>query len=56
MLKKIPFKNDFEDIDGLLKTSKIEFPKIVYVSNPNNPMGTLNKKVEMKKFISEVPK
>ena len=55
-LKKIPFKNDFENLDSLLKISKIEFPKIVYVSNPNNPMGTLNKKVEMKKFITEVPK
>merc|ERR1711991_413777 len=33
------FKNDFEDIDSLLKISKIEIPKIIYVSNPNNPMG-----------------
>ncbi len=56
LLKKIPFKKDFEDLDSLLKVSKKEFPKILYVSNPNNPMGTLNKKVVMKKFVSEVPK
>ena len=28
----------------------------MYVSNPNNPMGTFNKKAEMKKFITEVPR
>ena len=56
ILKKIPFKNDFENLDSLLKICKIEFPKIVYVSNPNNPMGTFNKKAEMKKFITEVPR
>tara|TARA_Y100001934_G_C12361475_1_gene781005 strand:- start:596 stop:1714 length:1119 start_codon:yes stop_codon:yes gene_type:complete len=56
LLKKVPFKNDLEDLDSLLKISKTELPKVLYVSNPNNPMGTFNEKIAMKKFVSEVPK
>ena len=56
LLNKIPFKKDYEDLYSLVKISKDVLPKIIYVSNPNNPMGTLNDKVVIQKLISEVPK
>ena len=55
LLKKIPFKEDFEDLASLSSFSKKLRPKIVYVSNPNNPMGTFNNKTEIQAFINEVP-
>ena len=39
-LIKVPFKNDHEDLDGLLAAAIASDARIVYVSNPNNPMGT----------------
>ena len=54
-MKKIPFKEDFEDLASLSSFSKKLRPKIVYVSNPNNPMGTFNNKTKIQTFINEVP-
>lgn len=40
ILSKVPFKNDREDLDGLLGEATARGARILYVSNPNNPMGT----------------
>ena len=55
-LKKIPFKNDFENLDSLLKNLQNWVSKNCLCFKSNNPMGTFNKKAEMKKFITEVPR
>lgn len=36
----VPFRDDKEDLDGLLAAVKGEKARIVYLSNPDNPMGT----------------
>ncbi len=39
-LHKVPFKNDHEDIDALLdKAAEID-AKLIYLANPDNPMGS----------------
>jgi histidinol-phosphate aminotransferase len=39
-LVKVPFRGDREDLPRLLDTAVRERARILYVSNPNNPMGT----------------
>lgn len=39
-LTKVPFRDDKEDLDALLATARAGGARVLYVSNPNNPMGT----------------
>lgn len=39
-LVKVPMRDDREDLSALLDTAKRERAKLLYVSNPNNPMGS----------------
>ena len=55
-LHKVPFKNDKEDLDKLLFKVKQTSAKLLYVSNPNNPMGTINTKTSIENLISNLPK
>ena len=41
-LHKVPFKDDTEDLDNLLNKVIETKAKMLYISNPNNPMGTIN--------------
>ena len=54
-LHKIPFKNDTEDLENLLKKVKETSAKILYVSNPNNPMGTINKPLDIETLVKNLP-
>jgi histidinol-phosphate aminotransferase len=56
VLHKVPFKNDTEDLEKLLSKAKETSAKIIYVSNPNNPMGTINSTFSIKKLIDNLPK
>ena len=51
ILKKCKFKNDFENLDELLEKANSCKAKIMYVSNPNNPMGTLNSALSIQNTI-----
>ena len=55
-LQKVPFKNDREDLSQLLLKVKETSAKILYVSNPNNPMGTTNTKTSIEDLIRNLPK
>ena len=55
-LHKVPFSNDTEDLENLLKKVKETSAKILYVSNPNNPMGTINKPSNIESLIRNLPK
>ncbi len=54
-LHKVPFKNDTEDLENLLIKVKETSAKILYVSNPNNPMGTINKPSDIQTLIQNLP-
>ena len=55
-LHKVPFKDDTEDLENLLIKVKETSAKILYVSNPNNPMGTINKPSNIEILIQNLPK
>lgn len=55
-LHKVQFKDDTENLKKLLSKAKETSAKILYVSNPNNPMGTLNSVSFIKNLIKNLPK
>lgn len=55
-LHSVPYKNDFEDLDSLLaKVVEAEAP-LVYLSNPDNPMGTCWPAEKITAFVNKLPK
>lgn len=40
VLHKVPFKDDHEDLDALITRAAEVDAKLLYLSNPDNPMGT----------------
>ncbi|SEO92559.1 histidinol-phosphate aminotransferase [Salinihabitans flavidus] len=40
VLHKLPYRDDAEDLDGLMEEAARLRPKLVYLSNPDNPMGS----------------
>lgn len=54
-LVKVPFRNDHEDLDALLATAIREKARVLYISNPNNPMGSWWPAAELQKLIAALP-
>jgi histidinol-phosphate aminotransferase len=54
-LVTVPFENDRESLDGLLAAVKRENAPLVYLSNPDNPMGTWWETPDLVRFIEALP-
>lgn len=54
-LVTVPYRNDREDIDALAAAAIREKAKIVYFSNPDNPMGTWWSADDIEGFIDALP-
>ncbi|MBT1155258.1 pyridoxal phosphate-dependent aminotransferase [Aminobacter anthyllidis] len=54
-LVPVPFRNDKEDLQGLLDAVKRENAPIVYLSNPDNPMGSWWEADEILRFVEALP-
>ena len=54
-LVKVPFRDDKEDLQAVLETGKREGAKILYVSNPNNPMGSWWSAAEIEALMAALP-
>jgi histidinol-phosphate aminotransferase len=54
-LVKVPYRQDREDLDGLLEAARHHRPAALFVSNPNSPMGTWWTAPEIERFISALP-
>lgn len=53
-LNLIPLENYAYNLDGILKRIH-EDTRIIYISNPNNPTGSMIKKDEFEAFMAKVP-
>ena len=51
----VPYANDRESVDELLQKTREVKPALVYLANPDNPMGTWNKGRDIENFISQIP-
>lgn len=54
-LVKVPFRDDREDLAGLLDAARRERAGILYVSNPNNPMGSWWGADDISRLIAGLP-
>lgn len=54
-LVKVPMAHDCEDLAALLETARTEKASILYVSNPNNPMGSWWPAEDVAQLIAELP-
>lgn len=54
-LVKIPYKDDREDLVGLLNKAKEVDAKLVYFANPDNPMGTWTSAKEIENALEYIP-
>lgn len=55
LLVTVPYVNDHESLDALLEATLREKPKIVYLSNPDNPMGTWWGADDVMRFAESLP-
>ena len=51
----VPYRNDAEDPDALLDLARKEQPALIYIANPDNPMGTWHKAEVIQDMINGVP-
>jgi histidinol-phosphate aminotransferase len=56
VLHKVAYKGDFEDPDALIAKARDVNAKLVYLSNPNNPMGSVHSAKTVQAMINAVPK
>jgi histidinol-phosphate aminotransferase len=54
-LVTVPYESDRESLDGLLAAVKRENARMVYLSNPDNPMGTWWEAHEINRFVEALP-
>ena len=54
-LVTVPYTSDHEDLDGLLAAVKREDAPLVYLANPDNPMGSWWKAEEISRFVAALP-
>jgi histidinol-phosphate aminotransferase len=54
-VEAVPYSGDREDLVHLAAAATLHRAKVVYVSNPDNPMGTWWTAAEIEQFIDAVP-
>ncbi|ESZ75110.1 MULTISPECIES: pyridoxal phosphate-dependent aminotransferase [unclassified Mesorhizobium] len=54
-LVTVPYENDKESLDGLLKAIIKEKAPLVYLSNPDNPMGSWWEAGDITRFVEALP-
>ncbi|WP_296745534.1 pyridoxal phosphate-dependent aminotransferase [Mesorhizobium sp.] len=54
-LVTVPYADDKEDLDGLLRAVEREKAPLVYLSNPDNPMGSWWEAPDVIRFIEALP-
>lgn len=51
----VPYRDDREDLDALIARTRELKPKLLYVSNPDNPTGSWYEAAEIERLIDAVP-
>lgn len=54
-LVTVPYRDDREDLEALLDAVRREDAPLVYLANPDNPMGTWWKAPDVERFIDALP-
>ena len=54
-LHRVPYRDDCEDLEALLAEADRVKARLLYLANPDNPMGTWHPAAELRRFIEQVP-
>jgi histidinol-phosphate aminotransferase len=54
-LHRIPFRDDKEDLEALLDAARRYDARLLYISNPDNPMGTWHDAAAITQLIERLP-
>ncbi|WP_108483184.1 pyridoxal phosphate-dependent aminotransferase [Oceaniglobus ichthyenteri] len=54
-LHKVPYRDDHEDLEALIATAKSTDARLIYLSNPDNPMGTWHSATAIQDMIAHLP-
>lgn len=54
-LVKVPYRDDREDLNALLATARERQASVLYVSNPDNPMGSWWEAEDLTRLIARLP-
>jgi len=54
-LHKAPYHDDHEDPDALLKLARNTRAKLIYLANPDNPMGTWHTAARLEAMVTDLP-
>ncbi len=54
-LVAVPFERDRENLDGLSAAARQHEAPLVYLSNPDNPMGTWWEAADIARFVDDLP-
>ena len=55
VLHRVPYRNDHEDLQGLAEKAHATGARLVYLANPDNPMGTWHSAAAVTTFIESLP-
>ena len=51
----VPYRTDHENLEGLLEATIKNKAKLIYLANPDNPMGTVHDGEKIKDFVNNLP-
>jgi histidinol-phosphate aminotransferase len=54
-LTTVPYDGNRENLEGLLAAARRDRPRVVYLCNPDNPMGTWWPAADVQRFIEALP-
>lgn len=54
-LHKVPYRGDFEDPDALLRRAAEVDAKLIYLANPDNPMGSMLDAAVIENMVARLP-
>ncbi|NKB72419.1 MAG: aminotransferase class I/II-fold pyridoxal phosphate-dependent enzyme [Candidatus Latescibacteria bacterium] len=54
-LHTVPYREDLEDLEGLLATAHRHQPRLLYLANPDNPMGTWHPATDVAALRDRLP-
>jgi histidinol-phosphate aminotransferase len=51
----VPYKNDYENVEGLLREAEKTTASLIYLANPDNPMGTFHSRATIERIVENLP-
>ena len=54
-LNFVPYKNDYENVEGLLREVEKTTASLIYLANPDNPMGTFHSRATIEDMVENLP-